>query len=338
MPLTLRDPRALGQTYMCHTSTPCMPTVSVVVPTYNRGDVISRAIESVLQQTYQDYELIIVDDGSTDDTSEVVGNFDDPRIEYMYQQNQGANAARNKGIRHAKGEYISFLDSDDTLHPEHLEKIVNKFKMNDGFNSLCTGYRIIQEESIIDVSSVKRTISISDVNTGNNIGGFSCISVKACIFTKVGKLDEDLPACQDIDFYLRILQTEDMLGIGEYLVDYHLRDDQISSPQNIDKKIEAQMRIREKHEDVLKPEYFAEQHYARGLIYGNCRERQLAIREFKTAINYNRQNPVYYFHLIFVLLGIYPFRLSIFIKKYVKFIRRCVITLLELIDKIKITP
>jgi len=97
--------------------------VSVIIPTYNRAHLVKEAIDSVLSQTYQNFEIIVVDDGSTDDTKDVLVPYKD-KITYIYQQNQGGSAARNTGLKHSKGEYISFVDSDDLWLPEKLEKQV----------------------------------------------------------------------------------------------------------------------------------------------------------------------------------------------------------------------
>ena len=99
-------------------------TISVIVPTYNRGHLLERALRSVLTQTHQQLELIIVDDGSVDNTADVVSTYDaDSRVRYIrHQDNLGSSVARNTGIRHAQGEYIAFLDSDDEWLPTKLEK------------------------------------------------------------------------------------------------------------------------------------------------------------------------------------------------------------------------
>ena len=97
-----------------------VPTVSVIIPTYNRADLITQAIDSVLQQTYPDFELIVVDDGSTDDTESVVRAYGD-RVRYVRTQNGGTGHARNVGMQHASGRYLTFLDSDDLLYPYALE-------------------------------------------------------------------------------------------------------------------------------------------------------------------------------------------------------------------------
>ena len=96
-----------------------MPKVSVIIPTYNRSKYVTKAIDSVLGQTYKDYEIIVVDDGSTDNTKEVLKPYTD-RIKYLYQENTGVSAARNAGIRAAGGQWIAFLDSDDEWLPEKL--------------------------------------------------------------------------------------------------------------------------------------------------------------------------------------------------------------------------
>ena len=94
---------------------------SVIIPTYNRAHHLTTSYKSVQSQTLTDWELIIVDDGSTDDTKEVIASFNYPRIIYVYQENAERSAARNNGIQHANGEWICFLDSDDYFLPNHLE-------------------------------------------------------------------------------------------------------------------------------------------------------------------------------------------------------------------------
>lgn len=101
------------------------PKISVIMPTYNRADMIGRSIESVLNQTFKDWELIIVSDGSTDNTRGVVKKYTDPRIVFLEKENGGPSSARNFGLRHARGEYISYCDDDDIIFPYHLEVLVN---------------------------------------------------------------------------------------------------------------------------------------------------------------------------------------------------------------------
>jgi glycosyltransferase involved in cell wall biosynthesis len=105
------------------------PTVSIIIPTYNRSRLLARAVKSVLNQTYQNFELIIVDDASTDNTEEVVGSFNDERIKYVrHEKNKGEAVARNTGIKAARGEYIASHDSDDEWLHEKLAKRIRAFE------------------------------------------------------------------------------------------------------------------------------------------------------------------------------------------------------------------
>jgi glycosyltransferase involved in cell wall biosynthesis len=121
------------------------PFFTVIVPTYNRAGYLKKAICSVLSQAYSDLELIIVDDGSTDDTKSVVESFNDSRVRYIFQQNTERSAARNNGIDHAKGKYICFLDSDDYYLPDHLSVFYNEIsKQNEPVAMFVSG---VYEES-----------------------------------------------------------------------------------------------------------------------------------------------------------------------------------------------
>ena len=103
--------------------------MSVIIPTYNRAHLVGRAIQSVIDQTFIGWELLLIDDGSTDDTEKVVKRFCDHRIRYLrHEVNKGAGAARNTGIRESSGEYIALLDSDDEWLPEKLDKQLNVFR------------------------------------------------------------------------------------------------------------------------------------------------------------------------------------------------------------------
>ena len=101
-----------------------MPRVSVIIPTYNRANMVGDAVQSVLEQSYADWELIVVDDGSQDNTRDVLADYSDPRIRYIYQENRKLPGARNTGIRAGTGEYVAFLDSDDLFTPGKLERQV----------------------------------------------------------------------------------------------------------------------------------------------------------------------------------------------------------------------
>ncbi|MDE3115120.1 MAG: glycosyltransferase family 2 protein, partial [Pseudomonadota bacterium] len=99
------------------------PLFSVVIPVYNRAELLRSALESVRAQSCQDFEIVVVDDGSTDDPAKTVAAFADPRIRCVRQNNRGASAARNRGIALARGRFVAFLDSDDCFLPHHLERM-----------------------------------------------------------------------------------------------------------------------------------------------------------------------------------------------------------------------
>ena len=122
-----------------------MPKVSVIIPAYNSSGFIEDALESVFKQTYRNYEVIVVDDGSTDKSAEIIGSFSDKRIIYIYQENHGVSVARNKGILESKGEYIAFLDSDDLWLPEKLEKQVAILNNNKNTGLVYTDFDVIHE-------------------------------------------------------------------------------------------------------------------------------------------------------------------------------------------------
>ena len=180
-----------------------MPKVSVIIPTYNRAHLIGRSIQSVLNQTYQDFEIIIVDDGSTDDTEDVIRNFNDSRIIYIrHKENKGPSAARNTGIKASKGEFIAFQDSDDEWFPEKLDKQIEAFEMNPGFGIIYTDMLRIDKEGAIKYWH-SPTVSHGQIINPNTMDyqvmGLGIIStlIKRECFNKVGYFDENYPRLED---------------------------------------------------------------------------------------------------------------------------------------------
>lgn len=118
------------------------PRFSIVIPTYNRRAFIAKAIDSALAQSFGDFEIIVVDDGSSDDTGEIVREIHDPRVRYHYKENEERAVARNTGIAMSNGEYVGFLDSDDEIYPEHLEfasRMIEKYRRPEIFH---LGYEV----------------------------------------------------------------------------------------------------------------------------------------------------------------------------------------------------
>jgi glycosyltransferase involved in cell wall biosynthesis len=181
------------------------PLVSVIIPTCNRGWVVRDAIDSVLGQTFADFELIVVDDGSTDETSQILEAYAG-RLRVIRQANQGVSAARNRGIDIASGSLIALLDSDDIWLPEKLDVQVAFFKNN-------TAALICQTEEIwirngLRVNPGKRHRKPSGMIFERSLElclvSPSAVMVRRELFEEVGRFDESLPACEDYDLWLRV--------------------------------------------------------------------------------------------------------------------------------------
>jgi len=182
--------------------------VSVIIPTYNRANTIIRAIESVLEQTYANIEIIIIDDASGDNTGGIVRGMVNSRIKYIrHETNKGGGAARNTGIDESKGEYVAFLDSDDTWLPEKIEKQVKLFERADPrVGVIYTGfYRTDEDDRITkQVSPSKKGNLYSRLLEGNFIGTTSVIMAKRECLKQIGGFNASLPSCQDWDLYIRL--------------------------------------------------------------------------------------------------------------------------------------
>jgi glycosyltransferase involved in cell wall biosynthesis len=284
------------------------PTVSVIIPTYNRANLINKAIQSVLDQTYTDFEIIVVDDGSTDNTENVVKGFQDERIRYMYhKKNMGVSSARNTGIISAKGVFISFQDSDDVWLPKKLEKEIKIFessipKVGVVYSRLC---RISNNEKTLfplPEHKIREGTIHNQLVKGNFVHGLTLIR-KSC-FEKVGTFDEQLPALEDWEIYLRISKYFDFRYLDETLIISYLKDEGLTL--NLEIQIDATEKIIEKHFDE-----FNQQKRATADIYGFLASQLCLNGSLGEGRNYFlkaiRNDPInfrYYFAFIVSLLGL----------------------------------
>jgi glycosyltransferase involved in cell wall biosynthesis len=281
-----------------------MNVVSVVIPAYNRAETLSRAIDSVLAQTFEDFEIIVVDDGSTDETPAVVESYDDDRIDYRrLDRNRGANIARNRGIKIAEGDLLSFLDSDDELHPEHLERVVERFwESSDHCAGVYTSFESVIDGRLIDVSIASDSeITATDIRKGNIVGTLSCTTFEAEVFEEIGNFDEELPSGQDLDFYIRVLESRSMVGIEDILVTKHQLEDSIG--KDIERKREGFKQIREKHGDNLSAEYKSKQYRVEGQLYAIEGELNRARDRFQNALRLHPKSPITYYFYFTSLFG-----------------------------------
>ncbi|MGB5966203.1 MAG: glycosyltransferase [Sulfurimonadaceae bacterium] len=182
--------------------------ISVIIPAYNRVATLARAIDSVLAQSYKVDEIIVVDDGSTDATSEVAKMYDE--VSLLRQKNMGVSSARNNGVMMASNEWIAFLDSDDTWHPKKLAFQIAHHQKNKASKFMYTDEVWISGEREIPVPKKyhkPETISFEEAMGFCNIATSSVLMQKK-LFDRLGGFDESLEVCEDYDLWLRVLREE----------------------------------------------------------------------------------------------------------------------------------
>lgn len=196
-----------------------MPKVSIIIPTYNRLKFLQEAIDSVLAQHYQGYELIVVDDGSTDNTRQIAQKYSG-KISYIYQENRGVSAARNRGIDKSTGEYLCFLDSDDLWKPDKLSTQVSFMDNN-------LDYPVCYTDEIW----IRNGVRVNQREKHRKYGGLifpyclplciispSSVMIRRELLDRVGGFDESLPACEDYDLWLRIAKDYPIYFIEQPLI------------------------------------------------------------------------------------------------------------------------
>lgn len=198
---------------------------SVVIPAYNRSKVVLRAINSVLNQTFQDFEIIVVDDGSEDETKEVVTSIRDERIKYVWQKNQGATIARNTGILHSSGLYVSFLDSDDAWHRNMLEKQSQAYMNDPEVGCVYTDVQVVESDG--KKHHFSKPLGACDnsykaILAQGYMAPTSVVSGKRDLLIEVGMFDKDLPASQDDDMCFKLAKYSKVAFIPEEMADMYV--------------------------------------------------------------------------------------------------------------------
>ena len=199
-----------------------MPSVSVVIPTYNRVHLLERALDSVLRQTLAADEIIVVDDGSTDNTASTLKSFH-PEVKLIQQDNLGVSAARNTGISAARHDWIALLDSDDVWHENKLERQITALNN-------APEYLICHSDEIW----IRNGVRVNQMNKHKKAGGHifqhclplcaispSAVMIHRSLFDEIGLFDENLPACEDYELWLRICSRYPVLFIDEALITKH---------------------------------------------------------------------------------------------------------------------
>ncbi len=264
------------------------PLVSVVIPTYNRADLLPRAVDSVLNQTYENLEVIVVDDGSTDNTEEVIKDYTDPRVRYIkLEENRGQNPARNVGIRAADGEFIANQDSDDKWLPEKLEKQMEVYLEDPDVPKLVytkvrgrfkDGTTVTVPEKWVDN---KEGYVHDQLLRGNFVSTVGMLTEEKCL-KKVGYWDEELPRMTDWDLALRLSKHFEFRLVDEVLVLAFHEDEHVQA--DVDALLEGYERIFEKHlEDFFRHPSILASHYFR-MASGYIQKREL-----KNATEYQKK-------------------------------------------------
>lgn len=211
-----------------------LPEVSVVIPAYNCGNHLARAIDSVLGQTCQPLECIIVNDGSTDSTAQVAESYGD-KVTLIHQKNQGASSARNAGLFRAAGDYTAFLDADDYWHPSKLEKQLRLMREHPEVVLVSTGLSWYHHgESVVDADYKEASRPYSDDQVDihsdllalfrNPYLGTPTVMVRTDRAREVGGFDIHLPIAEDLDFYFRVCSKRTYAKIRQPLTVIEVRE------------------------------------------------------------------------------------------------------------------
>ncbi len=205
-------------------------SIAVIIPTYNRSHTLRRALDSVNNQTVRPSEICVVDDGSTDETEQLLSRHY-PQVNYVYQNNAGVSSARNAGVALTRGHWLAFLDSDDEWMPNKLERQLQEINGNNTFPLVHC-----------DEIWIRNGVRVNAMHKHQKAGGEiferclplcvispSAVMIKRRLFEEVGGFDESLPACEDYDLWLRICSRHPVLYIEEALLrKYGGHDDQLS--------------------------------------------------------------------------------------------------------------
>ena len=209
------------------------PELSVIIPAYNAARTIGPAVDSVLAQTFADFELIVIDDGSRDATADAVEAYDDARLSLVRSENRGVSAARNLGLEHASGSFVAFLDADDAWRPEKLERqhasLASAPEAGVCFASaqvVDDGLRAIGLDPAVD----RRDFTEALLLEGNIIaGGGSSVMARASLVERLGGFDAELSQCADWDMWLRLSSITGFIPLADALVQYRSAPGSMSS-------------------------------------------------------------------------------------------------------------
>ena len=206
-----------------HFGVTCVPTVSVIIPVLNRQDVLRRAVGTVLSQTFTDYELIVVDDGSNEPVADVLdGVLGRPNLRIVrHDTNRGAAAARNTGARAAEGQYLAFLDSDDEWHGDKLAQQIAFMRSEPDCRASCTGFALLSDGKVFDRRLPPAVSDLDEILWGCRISPGSTLMVERSLYETAGPMDETLGRLEDWDWMILAAKHAPIKGLREVLADVH---------------------------------------------------------------------------------------------------------------------
>lgn len=211
-------------------------SVSVVLPTFNGEKYIAEAIDSALAQTIQPHEIIVVDDGSTDNTKKIVCGYGS-KVHYIYQENKGVSGAYNTGIAVASGNYVAFLEHDDVWASEKNARQVQRFENDEQLGMVFSPVLLLEEgkpskRNVINLDDGEGDVSFAAFFTGNRVLNCSTVMVRRSVFKDAGGFSEELPLSFDYDLWLRIAAKYRVTCLNEPLATYRIHDSNLSKDAN----------------------------------------------------------------------------------------------------------
>lgn len=282
--------------------------VSVIIPTYNRKKSIVCAVESVLNQTYKDIEVIVVDDGSLDNTKEVLDAVKDKRLRYVYQENAGACVARNHGIELARGEHIAFQDSDDIWLPQKLEKQLDIIERYDADIVFCKLNKKTNGHIVLSPDYTKEGF----LNPIENLFGIGTQTIlgKREVFRKI-RFDDKLPRFQEFEMLYLASKEFSIYCLDEGLANYEIGEDSISC--NPEKLYQACNIILKKHPEMEKQYPVMMTYMAHSLLSAAnvARKRKIGMKKYLDLSWSCAKSPRLTIKAVLVVLGVYDLQRKI---------------------------
>jgi glycosyltransferase involved in cell wall biosynthesis len=284
-----------------------MPKASVIIPTHNRAEFLRSAISSVLKQTYQDFEIIVVDDASDDNTHEVVTSFDGRDIKYLrHEVNKGDAGSRNTGIVNSTGRYVAFLDDDDEWLPEKLQAQVELLETSpEKVGGVYTGLFKVNKATgkILGINIPEKRGELFQEMFIDSPIVTSCVVLRRQCFEKVGLFDERIPYNNDYDMWIRIAEQFHFEYINEPLVVYHIHERKLTTNPTLVLRGHELVFQKYKTFIVSNRKSYSRLCYSLGILYCLVGHREKSRKAFFRSIELFPLEIKYYLALLFSFLG-----------------------------------